>query len=343
MSEQPVLPIHSKICFLLCDKTDPKFVDCYGDFTNLFTVLYTKLLLRFSGERWTSFLPDVMKSFRLQPFKVYEKKFPDLATIDQYDSIIVSGSNSGVNDGDEWIKELGGLLHTIATQHPKIKLIGICFGHQIICHSVFGSQVVKNPKWEIGPYQVELNELGKKVFRNKEHLNIEMFHHDAVFTKSQLAYFDSIIKAAPYDTTVPWNEYKIWGSTPRTPNQGTISLSKDAPRDRLNVDDIHIFTSQGHPEMTSGMISLLVDIFESTLGSEAVDEGRKRIAEFKGTLDWFSLSLLMWALSTRHSVNLPQLNECADEYLSLLHGLKAPIGLAGADLNSDQSVFVYVV
>ena len=142
MSEQPVLPIHSKICFLLCDPTKAEFIDSYGDFTNLFTALYTKLLLRLAGERLTSFLPDVMKSFRLQPFKVFEGIFPDLATIDQYDSVIVSGSSTffllsliridahlsmidyGVNDGDEWIKDLGKLLHTIATQHPKIKLIG---------------------------------------------------------------------------------------------------------------------------------------------------------------------------------------------------------------------------
>ena len=96
--------------------------------------------------------------------------------------------------------------------------------------------------------------------------------------------------------------------------------------------------------MTSGMISLLIDIFENELGPEAVEEGREKIAAFRdGTLDWFRVSLLMWALSTRHSVSLPQLNECADGYFSLLHGVKAPVGLSGANLTNDESVFVYVV
>ena len=92
-STQVVFPPHSKICFIVCDPTKAEFIDAYGDFTNLLTSMFTKLMLRFSGLSASSLLPEVIKSFRIMPFKAFEGSFPDRATIDQYDSIIVSGSS----------------------------------------------------------------------------------------------------------------------------------------------------------------------------------------------------------------------------------------------------------
>jgi len=314
------LPPHANICLLICDPTKEEFIDSYGNITNLFTNLYTKLLLRLTREP-SSVLPGpvVLKSFRIHPYNVVEGNFPDINTIDQFDSILVSGSANGVNDPDKWIEKLGDLLHTVAIKHSKIKLMGVCFGHQIISHAVFGGQVGANPKgWEIGPYEVVLNETGRQLFTGHKCLNIEMFHHDAVFTSAQLQHFNQVVKAAPYDENVPKNEYKVWASTDATDNQGIIAMNKVAARSgRFDVDDIHVFTTQGHPELTQGMTSHLVDLFEDELDPDVVIDARKRIADFSGTLDWFQLSLVMWALTTKHSLSLPQLNERIKGYKSL--------------------------
>ena len=153
--------------------------------------------------------------------------------------------------------------------------------------------------------------------------------------------FAGAVAEKPYETIVPENERMIWGSTPRTANQGIIALNKDADKNNLNVDDIHIFTVQGHPEMTSGMIALLVDIFETDIGENACKEGRARIANFKGSLDWFPVCLLMWALSTKHSLNLPTIYKTALGLTNMVEVMKAA-GADGAALTSEQSVFVYV-
>ncbi|KAH6885611.1 class I glutamine amidotransferase-like protein [Coprinopsis sp. MPI-PUGE-AT-0042] len=324
-----LFPPQSKICFLLCDPTRAEFVDVYGDFTNLLTSMYTKILGNFAGRGASSFLPGSMP--HIFPFKAFEGSLPYLETIDQYDSIIVSGSRFGVNDSDTqpWILELGTLLHTVATQHPTVKMIvyaRMCFGHQIIAHTVFGQTVQQNPEWEIGPYPVDLNDVGKKIFPGRDHLNLEMFHHDAVFQS----------EIGPSE-----GEFLVWGSSQMTANQGIVAVNKNAPKDTFNVDDIHIFTCQGHPEMTSGMISRLVDIFEVDLGSDACKEGREQIANFKGTLDWLPLGLLMWRMSTKHSVVVPPLYESAEGYLDLVQELKKA-RTAGASLNRPENLVVCV-
>ncbi|EIW74995.1 class I glutamine amidotransferase-like protein [Coniophora puteana RWD-64-598 SS2] len=338
------LPPHANICLIICDPTKEEFIDSYGNITNLFTNLYTKLLLRLTREP-SSLLPMVLKSFRIHPYNVVQDNFPDIKTIDQFDSILVSGSANGVNDPDQWIEKLGKLLHTVATDHPKVKLMGVCFGHQIISKAVLGLPVGENPKgWEIGPYEVNLNETGKQLFENHEHLNVSMFHHDAVFTRSQLAFFDELVETTPYSSNVPQNEYKIWASTPATANQGVISMNKQAAKSgRLNVDDIHIFTTQGHPELNQGMTSYLVDLFEHELGADVAAEARKRIADFKGILDWFQLSIVMWALTTKHSLSLPQLSEKINGYESAVKGVEKSGGFkAEAALMEEEKVFVLI-
>jgi len=340
MSTAPPLPPHSKICLLICDPTREEFIDSYGNITNLFTGLYTKLLLRLTKEP-PSLLPiNPANSFRVQPYDVIRGNLPDIKDIDQFDSILVSGSAYGVNDDQEWIPKLAELLNKTATEHPKVKLMGVCFGHQIICHAVFGLPVKANPEgWEIGPYTIDLNETGKKLFEGHNDLAIEMFHHDAVFTSAQLAYFDRLVKARPYDSSLPLNEHKIWASSPKTGNQGVIAMNREAARSgRLNVDDIHVFTVQGHPELTQGMTSYLLDLFEHEIDPPSVKEARQRIADFKGTLDWYQISLLMWALTTNHSVALPQLHESIRYYKASTLRTRA-----NEFLEEDGNVFVLVL
>ncbi|KAH7922390.1 class I glutamine amidotransferase-like protein [Leucogyrophana mollusca] len=304
------LPPHSKVALLICDPTKEEFIDSYGTITSLFTNLYTRFLISITNPTADAstlikaFLPEVIQSFRVDAFSAIERQYP--TDVDQYDSIIVSGSAHSVNDHDGWITQLAEFLNTTATEHPKVKLIGICFGHQIISHAVFGNPVRGNHKgWEIGPYKVTLNDTGKKLFTDVESLNIEMFHHDAVFTKDQHAAFRKLYEAKPYHKHRPENTFHIWGSSEKTANQGIVALNKDAEESGMfDTDDIHIFTCQGHPELTQGMTSYLVDLFENEIGKDSVKEARTLIADFKGTLDWYKLTMFMWALSTRHTLAL---------------------------------------
>ncbi|KAH7903347.1 class I glutamine amidotransferase-like protein [Hygrophoropsis aurantiaca] len=313
MPSTDILPPRAKIALLICDPTKAEFITAYGNITTLFTALYTNLLARpttglvelTSDSKSThieSILPGVQMPFDIEEFSAIDGHLP--ADIDAYTSVIVSGSACGVNDKEPWIQKLKKFLRDTATLHPKVKLMGICFGHQIISRAVFDLPVKANPEgWEIGPYKIDLNETGKVLFLGKESLMIEMFHHDAAERDAMSdASRTSKPDTKPAVTPLKASRSIIWGSTEKTKNQGIVCLTGDT----LNsVDDIHIFTSQGHPEVTKEMAATLVDLFEQDIDKNAVKEARKLIAAFEGDLDQDYIALLMWALSTGQSYVFP--------------------------------------
>jgi GMP synthase-like glutamine amidotransferase len=66
---------------------------------------------------------------------------------------LVTGSSAGVYEPLPWIAELSGFLRAAK---GRAKLVGVCFGHQVMAHA-FGGQVIKSPKgWGLGEqsYQV---------------------------------------------------------------------------------------------------------------------------------------------------------------------------------------------
>lgn len=72
---------------------------------------------------------------------------------DACDAYVVTGSAAGVNDGLAWTERLAAFLRLARGQ---ARLIGICFGHQIIAHA-FGGTVVKAPQgWGLGLHGYDL-------------------------------------------------------------------------------------------------------------------------------------------------------------------------------------------
>ena len=60
---------------------------------------------------------------------------------------VITGSASGVYDGDTWIDALKDFVRDASGQSA---LVGICFGHQLLAEA-FGGQVTKSPRgWGIG-------------------------------------------------------------------------------------------------------------------------------------------------------------------------------------------------
>lgn len=76
-----------------------------------------------------------------------------------FDGIVLSGSPSSVYDRDPWILRLSDKIREWVRNGTP--LLGICFGHQLICQTL-GSTVAKNPKgWEVGTCSLEFTEAGK--------------------------------------------------------------------------------------------------------------------------------------------------------------------------------------
>ena len=74
-------------------------------------------------------------------FCVLDGEFPD--SIDAYDVFVVTGSKFSVYDELPWIAPLEALIRDIVDSDKK--LIGVCFGHQIIA-TALGGEVRKSPR-----------------------------------------------------------------------------------------------------------------------------------------------------------------------------------------------------
>ena len=67
--------------------------------------------------------------------------------VDRHDAYLVTGSSAGVYDDLPWIPKLATFLRAAK---GKAKLVGICFGHQIMAET-FGGRVEKSAKgWAAG-------------------------------------------------------------------------------------------------------------------------------------------------------------------------------------------------
>jgi len=91
--------------------------------------------------------------FQAPTFRVNKGELPAPdAAIDAY---LVTGSPAGVYDDLPWIEPLAEFLRSV---RGKKKLVGVCFGHQMLAQA-FGGKVIKSPKgWGVGLQRYAITE-----------------------------------------------------------------------------------------------------------------------------------------------------------------------------------------
>jgi GMP synthase-like glutamine amidotransferase len=98
------------------------------------------------GDMFQNLLHSVDKRLALPRYQVTESVYPE--NIDDCDAYLITGSKSSIYDDKPWIKHLQEYVITLAGRQKK--LIGICFGHQLIAQAL-GGQAQKSEKgWGVG-------------------------------------------------------------------------------------------------------------------------------------------------------------------------------------------------
>ncbi|KFK29627.1 hypothetical protein AALP_AA7G158400 [Arabis alpina] len=93
---------------------DSEFVkEMYGGYFNVFVSAFGD-----KGEQW-----DL--------FRVIDGEFPCDEDLEEYDGFVISGSLHDAFAEEDWIVELCSVCQKLDVM--KKKILGICFGHQIIC------------------------------------------------------------------------------------------------------------------------------------------------------------------------------------------------------------------
>ncbi|KAF2152556.1 putative class I glutamine amidotransferase [Myriangium duriaei CBS 260.36] len=160
--------------------------------------------------------------------------FPSLEDVD---AILLSGSKHNSFDNDTWILKLVEFTKHVLTSQRRVKVIGVCFGHQIIGRAL-GAKVGRSDKgWEISVSQMDLSKRGKELFGLDRQLNLHHMHRDIV------CYYPEDVEQL--------------GSSPLCEVQGMYAKGR-------------LITVQGHPEFTGDIVS---EILESRHASGVFTDG----------------------------------------------------------------------
>ncbi len=102
-------------------------------------------------------------------------------TINENTAWIIMGSRYSAYEDLDWINSLKNSICQAVDK--KIPILGICFGHQILC-SALGAKVFDNSAgWEIGSSRVQLTDKGKlsPLFNGfDKQFSVYQSHHDVV-------------------------------------------------------------------------------------------------------------------------------------------------------------------
>ena len=174
-------------------------------------------------------LLDLDPTLELVSFDVINGEYP--ADIDDVDAYLMTGSKTSVYGEEDWIKPLISFVRELDA--AKKKLVGICFGHQLIAQALGGKTTKSDQGWCVGIHTATLNDKAQRFGAKGESFKLLSSHQDQVERLADGA--------------------EILASTANCPAAMT-SLGN------------HILTFQGHPEFDKEYARLLLDMRREILG-----------------------------------------------------------------------------
>jgi len=90
-------------------------------------------------------------------------------SLEDVDAILITGSKHSAYENDEWITTLVAFARQAAL-HPRVRVIGVCFGHQIVSRALGGDVHRSDAGWEVSVTETQLTEAGKALFPGRDSL-----------------------------------------------------------------------------------------------------------------------------------------------------------------------------
>jgi GMP synthase-like glutamine amidotransferase len=172
----------------------------------------------------------------IHTYRVAEGEFP--AGADACDGYVITGSRHSVYDELPWIAELGEFLRQVLSADARV--VGICFGHQLLAHFFGGRTEPAAEGWGVGVHEVQVVEPRSWMQPPATQLRLLSSHKDQV---SQLPQGAELIAASDF-----------------CPLAGFV-LGERA------------MTLQGHPEFSKSYAAALMNKRRELLGETVYSEG----------------------------------------------------------------------
>ena len=105
------------------------------------------------SQKFIDLLQPLNAAAEFEVFYVPKNHFPD--DLSGYDAVLVTGSPCSVHDEHDWIARLSDLV--LDANARGLRIIGSCFGHQLVARA-FGGEVGRNEHgWVIGNFAVHIH------------------------------------------------------------------------------------------------------------------------------------------------------------------------------------------
>ena len=183
-----------------------------GDFDEMFCNLFSKV--------------DQF-NFQIRVYELTLNCFPQ--AIAECDAYLITGSRFGAYEEVPWIVRLKEFIKNLHA--TKVKLIGICFGHQVIAAALGGKVVQSEQGWGMGVHEYGVS--GNGLTTETSGFNLLCSHRDQVVVAPDSA--------------------EVYLSSSFCPNAGMVIGE-------------HILTLQGHPEFSKDFVEHLCWARKEELG-----------------------------------------------------------------------------
>jgi GMP synthase-like glutamine amidotransferase len=168
------------------------------------------------GQMFAAFFDALGGQLSYRHYQVQDGELPQHP--DECDAYLITGSKAGVYDPLPWISPLQNWIVDFHRQRARI--IGICFGHQIIAHSLGGVAAKSDKGWGLGVLSCEQSLSG-------DTSTLRLIH----------SHQDQVITLPPEATRLAGCDF--------------------CPNAALAIDN-SVLTFQGHPEFTPAYLRRLL-------------------------------------------------------------------------------------
>lgn len=215
-----------KLGILRTDTVRPEWSARFGEYPDMFMRLLGAL--------------DPSLEFRV--YHVERGEYPE--DIDEVDAYLITGSKFSVYDDEPWIQRLAGFVRELHARRKKV--IGICFGHQMIAHALGGETRKSREGWGVG------------LHRHRFHRPPSWFDGGDAEFRILVSHQDQVERVAPGTEVLAGSDFC----------ENAVCQIGD-----------HILTFQGHPEFVSGYAREIMQFRREVIGEETYQTGMASLAE----------------------------------------------------------------
>lgn len=210
------------IGILQCDSVNPDLQGEFGDYPDMYRQLLT-----------------TSRSHPAPTFQTYDltvDRFP--ASPAECDAWLITGSKWSAYDDDPWIATAHQFVRDLhARRHP---ILGICFGHQLVCRALGGTVGKSDAGWGVGVHTTHITEHRPWMTPARDTLSMVVSHQDQVLEPPAEA---TLLAGHPF-----------------------------CPHDIFQIGE-HILTMQGHPEYSKAYGRALMDMRRDVIGETTYQQG----------------------------------------------------------------------